>query len=94
MYEKMNTHLDVCRRLKSRCVMPTDLYIDKIGRVIANLPKTRSNFLTIHLFILLVEILSQSASQPFSTDPQILMSIVRGLYSLRPGTLYIGRKNA
>lgn len=32
----------------------------------------------------LFEILNHSAAQPFSSDPKILMSIVQGLYMLRP----------
>ncbi len=36
---------------------------------------------------LLLEILKDSAIQPFSSDPKILMTIVQGLYMLRPGTV-------
>ena len=42
-----------------------------------------------HLLYLLLEILNHCAALPFSSDPQTLMSIVQGLYRLRPGMMGI-----
>lgn len=43
----------------------------------------KSFFVSVCCFIL--DIMEEVASRPFAVDPQMLMSIVKGLYSLNPG---------
>lgn len=48
----------------------------------------KSFFVSVCCFIL--DIMEEVASRPFAVDPQMLMSIVKGLYSLNPGKFRTG----
>lgn len=34
---------------------------------------------------MLADVIEQVSSRPFGVDPQVMMSIIKGLYSLKPG---------
>ena len=37
------------------------------------------------VFCSFTDVIKQVSSRPFGVDPQVMMSIIKGLYSLKPG---------
>lgn len=44
----------------------------------------------LHLSVCVVTaVIEEASSKPFGVDPQVMMSIVKGLYSLNPGKIFV-----